>query len=353
MSNLKIKNMQNIQNTKKIIIFMAMMMLVAIFMLYFKIHKTELLVYQENINPSKNTTREMTPPKLTATSSPIIPVKTIPQVVLPKITPILAPETKPKATETPTDYGTAFLEDFSTNYSVVESDNLQDSTSPGWWLGSGAYFYSTDGISSTILGPLDAKDPWRKTYSTSNPEDTDDGYYPQNIFRLVLLRHKWLNFQQELSFKIINSNLSKSWNRNSSNGVFFFNRFQDENNLYYSGIRVDGAAVIKKKYKGVYYDLALKQFYKNETYDRETNPNLIPEQKWFGLRSEINTNSDNTVTIKLYIDKDGTGNWILAAQGKDDGESHGGKAILDEGYAGIRTDFMDVQFDNYKVTKVL
>jgi hypothetical protein len=149
MSNLKIKNMQNIQNTKKIIIFMAMMMLVAIFMLYFKIHKTELLVYQENINPSKNTTREMTPPKLTATSSPIIPVKTIPQVVLPKITPILAPETKPKATETPTDYGTAFLEDFSTNYSVVESDNLQDSTSPGWWLGSGAYFYSTDGISTT------------------------------------------------------------------------------------------------------------------------------------------------------------------------------------------------------------
>jgi hypothetical protein len=80
---------------------------------------------------------------------------------------------------------------------------------------------------------------------------------------------------------------------------------------------------------------------------------LIPEQKWFGLRSEIKTNQDNTVNIKLFIDKDGNGNWTLATQATDDGKSYGGQAFLDEGYTGIRTDFMDVEFDNYKVTEIL
>jgi hypothetical protein len=202
-----------------------------------------------------------------------------------------------------------------------------------------------------MQGELEPLNKWRLLYSVSNPADTDDGYHPQNIFRLVT-RSKWQNFSQEIYFKINKTNMSASSNRNSSNGVFFFNRYQDSNNVYYIGIRVDGAAVVKKKVNGRYYTLRSEPFYKSDApYNRDTNPNLIPGQIWIGLKSEVKTNSDNTVSIKIFIDKDGSGNWILATEARDNGWSYGGSAILNEGYAGFRTDFMDIEFDNYRLVK--
>lgn len=245
-----------------------------------------------------------------------------------------------------------FLEDFSTTYSVQEVDDIEKSASPGWWLSSGAYFYSAQGIGSTAQGSLPAMDPRRIAYFISNPLDTDDGYRPQNIFRMVLTRDTWQDFQQEAYFRIVNNNVSASPNRNASNGLLFFNRYQDAPNLYYAGIRVDGAAVIKKKVNGTYYTLAYKQFYNVDTpYDRGTNSNVLPTQKWIGLRSTVKTNEDNTLDIRLFIDKDRTGDWVLAAEARDDGASYGGAAILEEGYVGIRTDFMDVEFDDYRIEK--
>jgi hypothetical protein len=244
----------------------------------------------------------------------------------------------------------SFFEDFITNYIVKESGNLNESESPGWWLSSGAYFNSKNGIGSSIIGPLSALDPWRIAFSLSNPLDTDNGYYPQNIFRLILTKNRWKNFEQEIYFNIVKNNLSISTNRNSSNGILFFNRYQDAFNLYYTGIRVDGAAVIKKKINGIYYTLAYKPIYGDPIlYNRETSPNLIPIQKWIGIKSETITNLDNTVTIKLSIDKDGNKNWILALEVKDDNKSYGDQAFLNDGYVGVRTDFMDVEFDNYRI----
>ena len=226
---------------------------------------------------------------------------------------------------------------------------MDDSSSPYFWLNSGGQFLFKDGIGKTVQGELVKFNKWRLAYVASNPTDTDNGYHPQNIFRLVT-RSKWQSFQQEIYFKITKSNLSTSINRNASNGLLFFNRYQDAFNLYYTGIRVDGAAVIKKKINGIYYTLAYKSFYNDITpYNRATNPNLISAQKWVGLKSEVVTNPDSTVSIKLFIDKDKTGNWVLVAEAKDDGKSYGGSAILSEGYAGIRADFMDVEFDDYKV----
>ncbi|MEK7527068.1 MAG: hypothetical protein AAB537_01475 [Patescibacteria group bacterium] len=245
-----------------------------------------------------------------------------------------------------------FIENFATTYSVKEVGNMNDSTSPGWWLSSGAYFYSADGVGSTILGELSALDPWRVAYFLSNSLDTDNGYHPQNVFRLVT-RNKWQNFRQEIYFQITKINLSQSKERNAWSGILLFNRYQTGDNLYYTGIRVDGYATIKKKTNGTYYTLAYKPFYNSDTpYNRETNPNLIPSDKWIGLRSEVKTNPDNTVSVKFFIDKDKTGNWILIAEATDDGKSYGGAAILQEGYAGIRTDFMDVEFDDYRITGV-
>ena len=244
-----------------------------------------------------------------------------------------------------------FYYTFKVDGVIDEIGKMDDSSSPYFWLNSGGQFLLKDGIGKTVQSELAKFNKWRLAYATSNPTDTDNGYHPQNIFRLVT-RSKWQSFNQEIYFKITKSNLSTSINRNASNGVLLFNRYQDGNNLYYVGIRVDGFAVIKKKINGIYYTLAYKSFYNDITpYNRATNPNLIPAQKWIGLKSEVVTNTDNTVSIKLFIDKDKTGNWVLAAEPKDDGKTYGGAAILNAGYAGIRTDFMDVEFDDYKIIK--
>lgn len=239
---------------------------------------------------------------------------------------------------------------FSVAGTLYESGNMKDSSSPYWWLNSGGIFYLKDDIGFTIKGELPAYSKWRLAYAASNPVDTDNGYHPQNILRLVT-RSKWKNFREEVYFKIIKDNLSSSTNRNASNGILLFNRYQDGNSLYYTGIRVDGAAVIKKKINGEYHTMAYKRIFSG-TYNRDTNPNLLPENIWIGLKSEVKNNADGTVSIKLYMDQGKTGVWKLVAEAIDDGKSFGGAAITNEGYGGIRTDFMDVEFDDYKITSL-
>jgi len=246
---------------------------------------------------------------------------------------------------------TSFTDNFSTDYTVVEGGNMGESNNPNWWISSGAYLYSKNGLGSTIMGTLPVLDPWRVAYSLSNSLDTDNGYYPQNIFRMVL-RSQWQNFQQEACFKIVKDNLSASPNRNSSNGLLFFNRYKDAFNLYYIGIRVDGYATIKKKINSVYYTLAYKRFIDGPAYNRDTSPTLLPKNIWIGLRSVVKNNSDGTVNIKVYVDNGRTGNWVLVAEANDDCKAYGGSCFSGAGYAGIRTDFMDVQFDDYKISQL-
>ncbi|HEX7586535.1 MAG TPA: hypothetical protein VF390_02800, partial [Patescibacteria group bacterium] len=138
---------------------------------------------------------------------------------------------------------------------LEESSSMKKSKSPDWWLNSGGIMLSNSQEFSTNFGPLPKDSSWRKLYFKTNPKDTDDGYYPQNLFRLVT-NDKWENFSQSVYFNINKLNLSESKNRNESNGVLLFNRYLDGNNLYYIGLRVDGEAVIKKKIAGKYYTLA-------------------------------------------------------------------------------------------------
>jgi len=241
---------------------------------------------------------------------------------------------------------------FSVNGTLSEAGSMDESSSSYWWLNSGGYFYLTNGIGETIQGDLPALNKWRVAYSISNPEDTDNGYHPQNIFRLVS-RSKWQNFQQEAYLQIERDQLSSSPNRNASNGLLLFNRYQDSATLYYTGIRVDGYAVIKKKINGVYYTMAYNPIVTGVApYNRDANPNLLPKNIWIGLRSQVKTNSDGTVSVKLYMDRGKTGNWTLVAQATDNGKSYGGAPILNAGFGGIRTDFMDVQMDDYQMTSL-
>jgi hypothetical protein len=243
-----------------------------------------------------------------------------------------------------------FVDNFSTNFNLEETGKMETSGNQYWWVNSGAFLYVGNGTGKTIFGDLDKGSLWQKKYKDYNSKETDGGLHPQNIFRLVT-RSKWKNYRQECYYKIGKYILSKAKERSESNGILLFNRYQDGDNLYYTGLRVDGTAIIKKKKKGKYYTMAQKAFYPG-VYNKKKNPNLLPIGKWIGVKSEVRDNPDGTVTVSVYIDKNRSGEWVLALTAIDNGKSFGGAAIKDEGYAGIRTDFMDVEFDDYKIEEI-
>ncbi len=253
---------------------------------------------------------------------------------------------------TTTQTGNTFNESFDANYSVEETGNISESGNSKWWLNSGAYFYSENGTGRTVLGELSSLNAWRVAYNAANSEDTDNGYHPQNIFRL-LSRSKWQNQDSQVYFQIKKNNLSTSTNRNQSNGLLLMTRYVDSNNLYYVGVRVDGTSIIKKKIGGVYYTLSQKQLPGiTGVYNVTTNPNMLPHNSWIGLRSVVTNKDSNTVNIKQYIDFGKTGNWTLVADINDTGSQYGASPHTSIGFVGLRTDFMDVVFDDFKVTSL-
>jgi len=240
---------------------------------------------------------------------------------------------------------------FNNLTAIVETGSTAESANAEWWLNSGAKLIPQNNRASTIQGDLGSTDPWRILYNKNNPIDTDLGLHPQNLFRL-LTRSKWQNAMEEAYFIVKKDNLSASSNRNQSNALLLMSRYQDSQNLYYTGVRVDGSAIIKKKKNGTYYTLAeVKNIYPG-TYNKNTSPNLLPKNKWIGLRSEIKNQADGSVKINLYLDKGWSGIWQLVASATDDGKSFGGTAITNLGYSGIRTDFMDVEFENFRLKNI-
>lgn len=242
----------------------------------------------------------------------------------------------------------------SGNVLLQEAGKMADSTDANWWLNSGgiAYFDKSGSPVGTNKGSLDKNSRWRKLYAKTNSTDTDGGYRPQNIFRLVT-RSRWQNESQQMYFYIDNMNFSKSKNRNESNGVLFFNRYQDGDNLYYAGFRVDGDAVIKKKIGGTYYTMAEKNIYSNgKKYAITDNPNLLPLHVWLGIKTEVKNIDADTVDIKLYIDKGGKGDWQLILETQDKSSQYGDAPFISSGYGGIRTDFMDIRFKNYTISSL-
>ena len=245
----------------------------------------------------------------------------------------------------------SFRYTFSSDGTLDEVGTMADSHSQYWWLSSGAQMVIKDGVGMTLHGAQSAGSPQQIRYATYDNDESGGGYYPQNIFRLVT-RSQWQNYTQQVQFKIDRINMTNSKNRQAANGIFFFNRYQDQDTLYYTGIRVDGTAVIKKKYQGTYTTLAQKRFFSTGelSYNTNTNPNLMPGDRWMGMRSVVTNQSDGSVKISLYVDPDNTGNWQLAATPVDSGQD-GHPPITKSGYAGIRTDFMDASFDNYYIVE--
>jgi len=246
--------------------------------------------------------------------------------------------------------GAPFLYSFTINGILNEAGSEAQTTSPYWWLNSGGKLILKDGIGMTVQGSLPIQDLWRVLYAKNNSLDTDLGYHPQNLFRLVS-RNSWKNPRVEANFYIAADNLSASPNRNQSNGLLLFSEYQDSSTLYYEGIRVDGTAVIKKKYKGTYYTMAQKQIFPG-TYNLVTNPNLLPHNEWISLRAET-VNASGTTTIRLYMRRAGETAWTQLLSATDNGSQYGNTPVIDgSNRVGIRTDFMDVWFDNFQAQEL-
>ncbi|HEX7586322.1 MAG TPA: hypothetical protein VF390_01670, partial [Patescibacteria group bacterium] len=93
-------------------------------------------------------------------------------------------------------------------------------------------------------------------------------------------------------------------------------------------------------------------FFSGSVYDKDKEPNLIPTNIWIGIKSEAENTDDGSVSLKLYVDREQTGNWQLVLEKKDAGNKYGKTPFFEQGYAGIRTDFMDVKFKNYSIYKL-
>jgi hypothetical protein len=251
---------------------------------------------------------------------------------------------------TRTPISTPLQDCFSSNLNIEELGGIPTNGTALWWLNSGGRAIGGNGVCKTIQGNLSANDPWRVLYAKNNPQDTDDGYHPQNLFRFVYLK-SYKDYYQQMYFKINKLNLSSSPNRNQSNGVLTFNRYQDDDNLYYLGLRVDGYAVLKKKQNGTYYTLAQKQIYPG-IYDRTSKPNLLPLNSWIGTKSELVNLNSTSVRIRFFVDKNNSSNWEQVFEFIDNTQVNSKEPILSPGYGGIRSDFMDVEFKNYKINGV-
>lgn len=243
-----------------------------------------------------------------------------------------------------------FLYTFNTSGVLQEASSMDNSSSPYFWLNSGGTLEINNNTGSTFTGTAVKNDFWTSLYNTTSSVDTEGGEHPQNLFRL-LTRSKWLNTRHQTHFLILNDNLADSPNRNGSNGLLHMVRYLDSDTLYYAGVRVDGTAVIKKKYKGTYYTMSQKAVFPGTYEGSQDDKNLLPHRAWLGLRTEV-TNISNGVQIDLYVQKPGSSSWQKVLSATDTGQYGGTSPITSAGYAGVRTDFMDVRFENYRIENI-
>lgn len=243
---------------------------------------------------------------------------------------------------------------FDCNGALEEVGDPSESESALWWLDSGARFFVVNDVGRTLSGTLSSSSRWRMRYERSNSADTERGTRPQNIFRLFT-RVPFQNIREEAYFRMFAYDTSESRNRNSSNGFSLISRYQNANNFYYGGIRVDGSAVIKKKLDGAYRELAYAESFLPEQANGNAAQELISGQKSIGVRFKTTDTGNGQVELKLFVRTPSASpsetnseknEWREILSAVDNGTS--GRIIKSPGLAGIRTDFMDAEIAHYE-----
>jgi len=226
---------------------------------------------------------------------------------------------------------------------LEETTKAESGEDASFWLNSGGWAHIEGDTIKTVTGSIPSVSYWRLRYRISNPLDTDNGYHPQNVFRLITTT-KVRDSEETVYARILAVNESQSPNRNESNGILLMSRFVDGDNLYYAGIRVDGYAVIKRKRDGRYETLALSPLWTSPEapYHRSLRPNLIPEGTWIGLKLTTRDRADGSVELSLYIDTSGVWELVTSARDHD-------PLPQEPLQAGIRSDFMDAEFKSFTV----
>lgn len=243
----------------------------------------------------------------------------------------------------PRQASNAFWYVFNVDGTLEETGAPEESASQYWWLNSGGRFIISNLMGETMEGAASPADPWYQEYARTNPIDTDGGTHPQNLFRLVT-RSSWPSASVRAFFYIAADNFSRSSNRNESNGLLLMSRYQDQGQtLYYAGLRVDGTAVIKKKYKGTYYTMAQKAVFPGTYRGTQDDINLIPHAEWISLKTDT-VNEGGRVVVTLFMRRAGEKDWTQILTATDAGDYGNTPPLLAPGRIGIRTDFMDVRF---------
>lgn len=237
----------------------------------------------------------------------------------------------------------------STSRTLIETSSASASPDANLWLKSGGKLTIANGKALSIQGSLPSSDPLRLAYAKRAGTESDNGFHPQNIFQLNT-KKSWTNSSAEVDVKITNLNLFNLDNVHPWNGVSLFSRFTDDNNYYYGSWRTDGYLIIKKKSAGKHYTLSQKKIYEG-TYDAVSNPNLLPFNQAVGLKFDTITNSNGSVTLKLYLDKSNNGNWLLITEYTDKG-SIGGAPLKSSGQSGILASYIDAEYANYLISNL-
>ena len=97
--------------------------------------------------------------------------------------------------------------------------------------------------------------------------------------------------------------------------------------------------------------MAEKQIFPGD-YEREKDMSLVPQIEWLTLRTETTTNKKGVVTISLFMKRATETKWTLLLKGLDTGTNFDSPPLVGSHPLGIRTDFMDVEFDNFMAEKL-
>lgn len=237
----------------------------------------------------------------------------------------------------------SWLYTFNADGTLNETNSPSGSTSSFLWLKSGGKLVISKGIGSTIQGSLPAADPWHLAYAKNAAVSTDHGTHPQNLFQMFS-KTSAKDTTAQISVMRTADNLANVANRHPYNGESLIARYHDANNFYYAGIRNDGYVVIKKKSGGAYTTLAQKKILPG-TYST-SNPDLIPLNKWIGLKLTVIDNASGVPTLTLSTDVGSTGTWTQQLSVADRSAP-----ITGAGVVGVQSDYADAKFDNFLVAE--